>query len=169
MKNKIKLLLPVLALILSLMIGACKPTAKVELNELYGEAIKIIGTTRTNLSVFASVFNSTTGIEVSYTNWSFKIYSGDELLLEINKDNYQTFSFNVSVSTPIPSYYTNNLLLISMGIPAYKSGTTETDLFQGKEPGKLVFDATVEDINGHVFTLTGETTVTYREVEGEED
>ena len=72
-----------------LLTSSCKQVAKVEINELYASAIKIIGEEKSNFSAFASIYNETSGVEVEIENWSFKVYSSDTLLFEVNNTNYQ--------------------------------------------------------------------------------
>ena len=166
MKLKFKTVFILFIIVTSMfIIQSCKPSARLEISELYASAIKVIGEEKSNFSAFVSIFNETSGIEVEVEGWSFKVYSENTMLFDVTNDNYNDFICNVAATTPTPGYYTNGLLVITLGIPAYKAYVAEVDVFKGKKPDRLDFFCTVRDINGNISELSKTITITYAEVE----
>ncbi len=152
-------------MVLFLLSSSCKPVAKVVLNEVYANATKITGEDKTNFSAYVSIFNSTTGIEVDIKSWSFQVYSENVLLFEVTNVNYQSFEYNVAYSSPPPSYYTNNLLILTIGIPAYNSYVVDQDIFNGTVPDRMDFACVIEDINGNTTDISNSGPIIFKEVD----
>ncbi len=81
-------------------------------------------------------------------NWSFKIYdSEDELLLDINETNQDSLGYDITVEkTAIQSYFSGNVNLRT-------TDPVTGDLFNGKEPARVIFRGTIEDTNGYTSDL----------------
>ncbi|MCK5057776.1 MAG: hypothetical protein KAT34_14040 [Candidatus Aminicenantes bacterium] len=100
------------------------------------------------------------GIGAIFADWDFEIYDGDEeLLLKINRSNYDTLEFLITVfaETPIPDRayrgYPGLLnVLTGRGTDAWR---IVGDIFNGKTPKKLKYTLTLLDDNNYVSTLSG--------------
>ena len=81
-------------------------------------------------------------------NWSFKIYdSKDELLLDINDANQDSIGYDITVEKrAIQSYFSGNVNLRT-------TDPVTGDLFNGKEPARVIFRGTIEDQNGYTSDL----------------
>ncbi len=77
-------------------------------------------------------------------NWSFRIYDREEeLLLDINETNQNSLGYDITVEKrAIQSYFSGYINLRTTDI-------VTGDLFNGKEPVRVIFRGTIEDQNGY--------------------
>ena len=143
---------------LAVLLNSCKNIARVEIDEIWGRAVKVAGECKSTFSTFARILNTTPGIEATIDEWCFRVFSGDNLLLELNN-----FNFNVSVSKPVN--FMNGNLVIKVGLPYFDAfiDYVDKDVFQGQTPDRLHFSCSVIDMDGHISNLTASTTLEYYE------
>jgi len=164
MKTK-NIILLLTMILLSIVSFSCKESAEPDIEKIWGRAVKVKGETKSNFSAFARILNRNPKVEASVEEWSFKLYSGDSLLFDVNSNNYQSLNFTVAVQTPVN--FLDGTLIVMMGLPYYDAYVdfVDEDIFQGKKPDKLVFDCTVVDMNGDSTNLTSTNTLEYIEKE----
>lgn len=126
-----------------------------------------LGTNESKFAVGIEVANEEDkGIGAIFVDWDFEVYDGDgELLLKINRSNYDTQEFLITVfaETPIPdsSYqgYPGRInVLTGRGTESWR---VPGNIFDGKTPKKLKYTLTLLDDNNYVSTLSGELNVMY--------
>jgi len=159
-KNIILLLIIVL---LSVVSYSCNELAELEIEKIWGRAVKVKGEDKSSFTSFGRVVNKNPKIEAKIEKWSFKLYSGDNLLFDVNSDNYRNFDFTVAVSKPVN--YLNGTMVVMMGLPYYDAYVdfVEEDIFHGKKPDKILFECTVVDMNGNATQISGTNTLEYVE------
>jgi len=149
-----------LILIVMIALPACKSSLSVQLYDIWGVAIKVMGEEKSNFSAYVNIVNDTPELEGKIVEWDFKVYSGDSLLLEINNNNYKSLGYDTEVMLPAPNYYSGGNLSLMLGIPFYKSRTefVDLDIFLGKKPDKFDFTCTIRDIDGNTVSLSNANT-----------
>lgn len=104
------------------------------------------------------------GVGAVFSDWDFEAYNEDEdLLLKINRANYDTLDFLVTVfaETPIPDSSRTGF----PGVISVLTGSdgndwkVSGDIFDGETPKKLKYTLTIFDANGYTSTLSGELTI----------
>jgi hypothetical protein len=106
------------------------------------------------------------GVGAIFSDWDFEVYDGDDyLIFKINRANYDTLAFLITVfaETPIPDSFNS-------GYPGRINVLTGTDkedwfvpgdIFGGKTPAKLKYTLTLKDDNGYTSTLSGELKISH--------
>lgn len=101
------------------------------------------------------------GVAAVFADWDFEIYDGDgELILKINRANYDTLEFLVTVwaETLIP----DSSSLSFPGLLSVLTGREKDewkvpgDIFNGKTPDKLKYTLKIADENGYTSFFSGE-------------
>lgn len=104
------------------------------------------------------------GVGAVFADWDFEVYDVDgELLLKINRANYDTLEFLVTVyaETPIP----DSSYLAYPGLLNVLTGRLKTnwrvpgDIFGGKTPKKLKYTLKILDENNYTSFFSGELTI----------
>jgi len=123
------------------------------------------GTNESKFAVGIEVGNQeSNGVGAVFSDWDFEVYDEDEeLLVKINRANYDTLDFLVTVyaETPIPDSSRTGF----PGLINVLTGNTNSnwrvplDIFNAKTPKKLKYTLTIFDANGYTSTLSGELTI----------
>ncbi len=170
MKFNFKRIFYTIVILSIFMLPSCKEALSLQLYDIWGVAIKVKGEERSNFSAYVNIFNDTPQLEGIIKDWSFKIFSGTDLLIEISNNNYKDLGFIASVTIPAPNYYNSGNITIYFGIPTYKPGTVfvDTDIYKGKRPDKFDFRCTIQDVRGDITELTApDTPIEYLEYDAE--
>ena len=100
-------------------------------------------------------FKNENAVPADITDWSFKIWENNELVLEINKSNYKDL-LGEFVYHFADQAITNkgNFILDNCKTPdtcdAYWG-----DLYKGKNPDRVTATITINDLNRHTIEVTG--------------
>ena len=156
MKINLKRIIYTVVILSIFMLPSCKEALKVQLYDIWGVGIKVIGEEKSNFSAYVNIINETPQLEGGIIEWSFKIYSGDTVVLEIDNNNYRDLGYQVNIQIPAPNYYYGGNMTLRLGIPFFESNTVfvDTDIFAGKKPDKFDFRCIVRDIRGDDTEIT---------------
>jgi len=91
-------------------------------------------------------------------NWSFRIYDeNNEMIMDINNNNQNSIGYEITVEKrAIQNYYSGK-------VSFHTTNPVQGDIFNGKEPKKVIFRGTVEDINNYRSDLAQGALVTFQE------
>lgn len=125
------------------------------------------GTNESKFAVGIEVGNQeSVGVGAIFSDWDFEVYDEEEeLLIKINRANYDTLDFLVTVfaETPIPDSSRTGF----PGVINVLTGRDDTEwrvpgnIFTGKKPKKLKFTLKLFDANGYTSTLSGELNIAH--------
>ncbi len=127
--------------------GCKKMKGEFGVEELFADTYRNIGLNNSYFRCSCTIYSVNFMIG-KIKNWSFRIYdSKDELLLDINDANQDSLGYDITVEKrAIQSYFSGNISL----------NTTDPvtgNLFNGKEPTRVLFRGTIEDQNGYTSDL----------------
>jgi len=126
--------------------------------DLYAQAYRNLIENNCYLYCTCSIYTANF-IPGKIVNWSFRIYDiNDELLLDINDANQDSLGYDITVKkTSIQNYFSGNISL----------NTTDPvtgDLFNSKEPARVLFRGTIEDMNNYRFDFAEVGPVSFQEI-----
>ena len=127
--------------------GCKRMEGEFDIEELFADTYRNIGLNNSYFRCSCTIYSVNFMIG-KINNWSFRIYdSEDELLLDINDANQDSLGYDITVEKrAIQSYFSGNINLIT-------TDQVTGDLFNGKEPARVIFRGTVEDTNGYTSDL----------------
>jgi len=137
--------------------GCKKEEGLFDIDDLHAEAYRNLIENNSYLYCICSIYSGNL-ISGKIVDWTFRIYDADnELLLDINDANQDSLGYEITVEkSPIQSYFSGKASF-------YTTDPVQGDIFNGKEPKKVIFRGTVEDQNGYTFDFAEVGPVNFQE------
>lgn len=123
--------------------GCKKMEGEFDIEELFADTYRNLISDTSNFRCSCTIYSVNFMIG-KINNWSFRIYDREEeLLLDINETNQNSLGYDITVEKrAIQSYFSGYINLRTTDI-------VTGDLFNGKEPVRVIFRGTIEDQNGY--------------------
>ncbi|MCK4764114.1 MAG: hypothetical protein KAW12_18085 [Candidatus Aminicenantes bacterium] len=154
-------LLAVVFLILSAHPGCKKWEGRYYISSAAASTMYFADTDESLFSVGIEVANSErAGVGAVFVDWDFEVCEDEDLILKINKANYDSLDFIMTIysESPIPdsSTYSSQGFLNVLTGRAKDTWKVPGDVFNGKTPNKLKYSVIIVDDNGYTTVFSGE-------------
>jgi len=137
--------------------GCKKEEGLFAIDDLHAEAYRNLIENNSYLYCICSIYTGNF-ISGKIVDWTFRIYDADdEMIMDINDNNQDSLGYEITVEKSIiQSYFSGKASF-------YTTDPVQGDIFNGKEPKKVIFRGTVEDMNGYRFDFAEVGPVNFQE------